>query len=324
MTGQDPKSTGASGVWKSVRWWVLGGSIVLTVVIAIGIFLSDQVISQTGALEAAANNPAAAIIDKDRADLVRNAYQYQSDNLTKLWTAIIASLTGVAAALVAYVGWLNYENAKQKMSDDRKAAQDSLEETRHKMDADKDASDKNLEIARQALITDRFTKAIDQLGSVRAGKDGPVPNIEGRLGGIYALEKIAKDEPGKYHWTIMEVLTAYVRENAPWIEPAEKAERVRIDIQTILNVLQRRITENDPRDAGVGLDLRSVDLRKAHLEHAHLDKAYLYHAHLEEAYLDGAHFKKAHLEDVHFDGARGLSKAHFDDIYRDDKTTGLP
>ncbi len=39
-------------------------------------------------------------------------------------------------------------------------------------------------------------------------------NLEVRLGGIYALERIARDSP-KDHWTIMEVLTAYVRENSP-------------------------------------------------------------------------------------------------------------
>ena len=35
-----------------------------------------------------------------------------------------------------------------------------------------------------------------------------------RLGGIYALERIARDSE-KDHGPIMEVLTAYVREKAP-------------------------------------------------------------------------------------------------------------
>ena len=53
-------------------------------------------------------------------------------------------------------------------------------------------------------ITERFTKAIDQLGSEK---------LEVKLGGIYALERIARDSE-KDHWTIMEVLTAFLRENA--------------------------------------------------------------------------------------------------------------
>jgi hypothetical protein len=66
----------------------------------------------------------------------------------------------------------------------------------------------------EGQITDRFTKAIDQLG-----KTGP-ENMAFRLGGIYALERIAKDSE-RNHWPIMEVLTAYVREKAPW--PATKS-----------------------------------------------------------------------------------------------------
>ena len=61
-------------------------------------------------------------------------------------------------------------------------------------------------VAEQGHVTDRFTKAIEQLGS---------DNLAVRLGGIYALERIAKDSK-RDHWTIMEVLTAYVRQNAPW------------------------------------------------------------------------------------------------------------
>jgi hypothetical protein len=38
--------------------------------------------------------------------------------------------------------------------------------------------------------------------------------LEVRLGGIYALERIARDSPTD-HWTIIEVLSTYVRENSP-------------------------------------------------------------------------------------------------------------
>jgi hypothetical protein len=69
----------------------------------------------------------------------------------------------------------------------------------------------SLDIASEGQITDRYTKAIEQLGAVdQAGKN----KLEVRLGGIYALERIAK-ESEKDHWPIMEVLTAYVHKNAP-------------------------------------------------------------------------------------------------------------
>ena len=60
----------------------------------------------------------------------------------------------------------------------------------------------------QGQITDRFTKAIDQLGALSPGggldaNGKPKTNLEVRLGGIYALERIARDSP-KDQSTIME------------------------------------------------------------------------------------------------------------------------
>src|SRR5215208_5949520 len=69
-------------------------------------------------------------------------------------------------------------------------------------------------LTEQGQITERFTRAIDQLGET---DDDGNPRLEIRLGGIYALERIDKESPERaYHSTVMEVLTAYVRENAPW------------------------------------------------------------------------------------------------------------
>src|SRR2546425_4452568 len=59
-----------------------------------------------------------------------------------------------------------------------------------------------LRTTQEGQITDRFTKAITQLGDT---------NLAVRLGGIYALERIAKDSASD-HGSVMEVLTAFVRE----------------------------------------------------------------------------------------------------------------
>src|SRR6266511_4508891 len=63
-----------------------------------------------------------------------------------------------------------------------------------------------LQIAQQGQVTERFTRAIDQLGHAE---------LDVRLGGIYALERIASDSPDD-RTTIAEVLTAFVRGHAPW------------------------------------------------------------------------------------------------------------
>jgi hypothetical protein len=59
-------------------------------------------------------------------------------------------------------------------------------------------------VAQEGQVTERFTRAIEQLGS---------DQLEIRLGGIYALERVVRDSV-KDHWPIMEVLTAYVRQHA--------------------------------------------------------------------------------------------------------------
>ncbi|WP_449244727.1 hypothetical protein [Desulfobacca acetoxidans] len=105
------------------------------------------------------------------------------------------------------------------------------------------AIEKQVQISEDGQVTDRFTKAIEQLGSNQ---------MEVRLGGIYALECIAHDSDKDY-WTIMEVLTAYVRERAPWQEDEQDAsqpEKIEppTDIQAVLTVLGRRRKQFRQRD----------------------------------------------------------------------------
>ena len=64
---------------------------------------------------------------------------------------------------------------------------------------------RNFSLARQGQVTDRYTKAIEQLGSDKG--------LDVRIGGIYALERIARDSP-RDHPTIMEVLAAFIRDHS--------------------------------------------------------------------------------------------------------------
>ncbi|GIG86287.1 pentapeptide repeat-containing protein [Plantactinospora endophytica] len=61
------------------------------------------------------------------------------------------------------------------------------------------------EIAEQGQLTDRFTSAVEQLGSDQEGV---------RLGGIFALERIARDSE-RDQAAVIEVLCAFVRLRAP-------------------------------------------------------------------------------------------------------------
>src|SRR5215210_5612689 len=80
-------------------------------------------------------------------------------------------------------------------------------------------SERTLEATRDQQVTERFTRAIDQLGSSHEDRN---PRLEVRLGGIYALERIARDSPKSDYSTVMEVLTAYVRENTSQAPPSSK------------------------------------------------------------------------------------------------------
>ncbi|MEK7832252.1 MAG: hypothetical protein AAB401_14250, partial [Acidobacteriota bacterium] len=130
---------------------------------------------------------------------------------------------------------------------------------------------KNAEIAEEGKLTDRFSKAVELLSYDKDSK------LETRLGGIYALERIAKDSR-KDHWTVMEVLTAYVRMHAP--KYPQSSKQVGADVQAILDVLSRRSwTAFEEADQILDLhllNLRSVNLRDHSFKRANFSESILY------------------------------------------------
>jgi hypothetical protein len=181
-------------------------------------------------------------------------------------------------------------------------------------------SQEALKTSQEGQITDRYTKTIEQLGAVEPGPVDPKTKqptikakLEVRLGAIYALERIAQDSE-RDHWPIMEVLTFYVRKNAPLssvVSPDDNREsnipRIKQDIQAILTVLGRR---NEDYDKGRHLDLSRTNLIDANLEKAKLNNANLYQANLKWANLKEAHFSGADLREAWFMG-RAFEGADF-------------
>ena len=205
---------------------------------------------------------------------------------------------------------------------------------------------RRVEISQEQQVTERFTRAIDQLG---ATDDKGKKKLEIRLGAVYALERIARDSK-KDHWPIMETLTTYVREHAPWpqkdtqeagfIRPPQTAQTEQQasnkpndrpdpeipvpepDIQAILTVLRRR-TRYFGNGEVENLDLHATNLRRGNLRAAHLEGANLVEAHLEEAYLGEAHLEGADLRGAHLEGARFLTEEQIEQAIGDE-TTKLP
>lgn len=167
------------------------------------------------------------------------------------------------------------------------------------------AAQRTIEVAQEGQITERYTRAIEQLGN---------DNIAIRLGGIYALERIARDSD-KDHWQVMEVLTAYVRENSPsdWhLGRVRPLQLIPGDIGAILVVLGRRNTERETPSHRLNLrmtDLRGAELEKADLRRADLRFADLHNVYLKDADLRDVNIFQANLEDAVLDGAdfRGVN-----------------
>ncbi len=188
------------------------------------------------------------------------------------------------------------------------------------------ATIRNVEINREGQITERFTRAIDQLGAVADDKS---PKIEIRLGAIYALERIARDSE-RDHGPIVEILTAYVGENSPWPPrdpehltvtyvgvPARRVPPLRTDIQAVLTVLgRRRNWGNEGVLVFSGTDLRGYDLAGARLRGAWFIHSNLAGANVAGADLRESSFVSTDLRGVDL-GAAKLNRSMFLDSPRD-------
>jgi uncharacterized protein YjbI with pentapeptide repeats len=189
--------------------------------------------------------------------------------------SLIQGMVGLAALAGILVAW-------QQLQADR-------EQTR----TDRHQLTEQLTLTRQGQVAERFTRAIDQLGSDRLAQ---------RLGGIYGLEQISKESPGiDIRLVVSDVLTAFVRQHAPHDRTATADDRhllelgVRApDVQAAMTVLGRRvILATDPQ-----LDLRYVDLRRADLQSLDLHNANLAGAQLIGATLSNARLQGANLRDA--------------------------
>ena len=94
---------------------------------------------------------------------------------------------------------------------------------------------RNLQLTEDKNVTDRFSKAVEMLAESE--------KLEVKLGGIYSLERIARDSKADYP-VVMEVLTAFVRARS--LRKEENQEPLSQDIQSALTVIERRTpTENE-------------------------------------------------------------------------------
>ena len=156
-------------------------------------------------------------------------------------------------------------------------------------------------VAEQGHFTERFSTAVEHLGS---------EELSIRLGGIYALWRLAEDSPRRDEKPIWDILCSFVRdpphtsalnEAAPAdaIEAAmaavEDKKEVRPDVQAILDLIKTDAAAARRENADYRMNLSGADFRGADLNQANLTKADLKEADLSSVFLMGANLTNANL-----------------------------
>ena len=157
-------------------------------------------------------------------------------------------------------------------------------------------------LAEQSQVTDRYTKAIDQLGSDK---------LDVRVGGIYALERITVDSPRDLG-TVMEVLSTFIRAHSREQQVVAEAVADHVpehitwpDIQAALSVIGHQAARYDGRPIDLtGANLAGADLTSALLVRVDFTGTDLAHAYLYGADLSGARFVRADLTGAALSGTR--------------------
>ncbi|MFG1711315.1 pentapeptide repeat-containing protein [Nonomuraea sp. M3C6] len=175
---------------------------------------------------------------------------------------------------------------------------------------------RTLETTQEGQITDRYTKAVEQLASL-------APDV--RLGAIYALERIGLDSP-RDRETIVNLLTTYVR-NRDFCtsRPDQKTLPRQCVAKTLNELLKIPLVPLSPdvvaawesaqtlrRRTGLGYEL--VDLANVRFPRADLSHALLSRVDLRGADLRGSRLVKALITDSNLEGAdlRGADLSNID------------
>jgi uncharacterized protein YjbI with pentapeptide repeats len=196
---------------------------------------------------------------------------------------------------------------------------------------------RQIRISQQGQVTERFTRAIDQLGNQEQSV---------RMGGVYALERLARDSTVDAS-TIAEILTAYILSHAR-IErpdkdgpPQEALASPPSDVQAAITALGRSLSgfANDlhrinltgirmnslslPRASFLGSNLSEADLRGAHLQESRFVSSNLRNANATGANLREAVFLRADLRQATLLKA-DCRNAHLQGADMRDATLGFP
>ena len=192
-----------------------------------------------------------------------------------LWVALIV-LTLAIGVILSWVYW-----------EDLRGGQDSLSTTIRNLGLviggviaillamwRSKVAERQAAISQQGLSNERYQKGAEMLGNAA---------LSVRLGGIYALQRLAEEQPDKYHLLVMNLLCAFAR-----VPTSDGGNKVRFQIQ------DGQEEENTPVRPDVQEAMQAIGLRSAlgiSLERAEKD----FHLYLREAVLRGVQLREANL-----------------------------
>jgi hypothetical protein len=154
-------------------------------------------------------------------------------------------------------------------------------------------NEEELRASRDGQITERYSRAIEHLGS---------ESRDVRIGGVYALERVARNS-AEDRDAIVAVLCAYIRGHSPWppVDADDGDEEVlrslairANDVQVALTALGRLVGAAGDPDVAIP----RTDLRYARLSRLNLGQARLSHANLRRARIHGADLRGALMADT--------------------------
>lgn len=189
------------------------------------------------------------------------------------------------------------------------------------------------ETAQQGLRNERYQKAAEMLGS---------GVLTVRLGGIYALRRLAEEHPKEYHLQIMRLFCVFVREPTAKNDKGTKQSETGIepiignlhrDVEAVMEAIAARDESrvHIERDAKFQLDFRGAKLRYLNLnsfkfadlsgaDFSFADLSYAQfgsHTNMSSVRAAGANFSGADFMEVNLSKARfsdsDFSDAHFFD-----------
>ena len=166
-------------------------------------------------------------------------------------------------------------------------------------------AEKQATLAGRSIEEGRFQKASEMLGS-------GLPSV--RLGGIDALEKLARDNPGEFHLQVVRLLAAHVRD-LPRGEAMQSTDtsgsgydaplRFREEVQVILVFLGERTAEGRQleKQSDIVIDLQGSNLQGVWLS--------------SNTNLERVRLSNSNLSGAVFSGVKGLSRSRLVGVHAD-------